>query len=159
MTLHNNILYLILNVQSYSYFKTSTSLQPRNKVPRQQPVWQRAFSARFDAIYTQLFTVYLGTLPLDSLPSNGQSLGLPTFEASSGSSAAPLAVLAEKFPTKSPQLWAYLRHIMHAARTTRDQPRLCTIELIISRLLSRVALIGPRSTLPYLTRPSWATQS
>ena len=26
------------------------------------------------------------------------------------------AVLAEKFPAKSPQLWAYLRRIMHAAR-------------------------------------------
>ena len=64
---------------------------PCNKAQGQRPVWQRAFSARFDAIYTYLFTVYVGTLPLGLLPPNMESLGLPTFEAGSGSGAAPLA--------------------------------------------------------------------
>ena len=60
-------------------------------VSGQRPVWQRAFSTTFVVIYTYLFTVCAGTLPLGSLPQNLESLGLPTFEASSGSSTSPLA--------------------------------------------------------------------
>ena len=52
----------------------------------------RTCGTNFNMIYTYLFTVHVGTLPLGSLPQNLESLGVPSFEVSAGSGATPLAV-------------------------------------------------------------------